>query len=232
MLRTNIKKTLVYSCLPLLLIANFIDTNINIDTSKINYIFNKIITFEAAIEEKVLSLSENPLDYLSSQSSSTSNNTVSPKNIEQLLPALKAPIKASTNTLVWPTAGKIIVPFGKPTAIHSPWKFSGILIAAPKNQDIYAIAPGKIIYTGFLKGYGTLLIIDHENGYISIYGRINDLYKKINDPVTIGEKIASVGHGDEDNISSLYFDVRYKSNPIDPVAWYKKNSLRSNLKSK
>ena len=118
---------------------------------------------------------------------------------------------------VWPTAGMVIVHFGSPIE-QSSWSWSGIIIAAPENQEVRAVAAGEVVYADWFNGYGLLLIVDHGSGYMSLYGYNNDLRKKIYDKVGVGEVIATVGKSDYEK-SGLYFAIRYNSKPINPERW-------------
>jgi len=100
-------------------------------------------------------------------------------------------------------------------------KNSGILITAPENQDVHAIANGRIIFADWLAGYGLLIIIDHGRGFVSIYGRNRNLYKKTNNSVRAGEIIATVGNTGGYQTPALYFAIRYNKNPMDPERWCK-----------
>jgi Membrane-bound metallopeptidase len=148
------------------------------------------------------------------------------RNLERLIDSLtthkvvamsqESKTRACRN-FVWPTKGVVVTRFGS-SIEQSSWKWNGLVIRAPENQDIYAISPGKIVYADWLAGYGLLLIIDHGNGYMSLYGHNNRFRKKLNASVKAGEVIAAVGKsGSEEH--QLYFAIRYNGKPIDPEKW-------------
>lgn len=120
---------------------------------------------------------------------------------------------------VWPTTGKVAVHFGSPIE-QSSWSWNGIIIAAPEDQIIKAISSGTVVYADWLSGYGLLLIIDHGNGYMSLYGYNNNFRKKLHDRVIAGEIIATVGKSSREE-SGLYFSVRYNGKPVNPEKWCK-----------
>jgi len=123
--------------------------------------------------------------------------------------------------LPWPTKGRIISGFH--TAIAgSTLKTNGVLIAAPLGQNVIAIAPGKVIFADWLKGYGLLTIIDQGNNYLSLYGHNNTLFKKAGDYVKAGMIIAEVGQSGGQSQSGLYFEIREKQTPINPARWCRK----------
>lgn len=98
---------------------------------------------------------------------------------------------------------------------------TGILIHTAENQDVRAIAKGKVIYADWLEGYGLLLIIDHGRGYVSLYGRNYNIYKTANSRVAAGEIIANVGKTGGYEQPALYFAIRYNKKPFDPERWCK-----------
>ena len=117
----------------------------------------------------------------------------------------------------WPTAGTVVVHFGSPIE-QSSWSWSGIIIAAPENQEVRAVAAGEVVYADWFNGYGLLLIIDHGSGYMSLYGYNSDLRKKLHDVVSGGEVIATVGTSDYEK-SGLYFAIRYNGKSVNPERW-------------
>lgn len=124
-------------------------------------------------------------------------------------------LKAQLN---WPTQGHIVQAYG--TSIEqSELRASGVLIAAPLGQAVHAIASGKVIFAKWMTGYGLLLIIDHGNHYMSLYGRNHVLYKKEGEVVTAGEQIATVGNSGGYQSPELYFALRHNSDPLNPSAW-------------
>lgn len=118
----------------------------------------------------------------------------------------------------WPTQGRVKEAFGARIE-DSQLRSSGVVLAAPEGQTIYAIAPGQVVYANWMAGYGLLLIINHGNGYMSIYGRNHALYTKVGAIVKSGEPIASVGNSGGYTTPGLYFALRYKGKAIDPGKW-------------
>ncbi len=122
--------------------------------------------------------------------------------------------------LSWPTRGKITARFNSPIE-QSEIKLGGVLIAAPEGQNVYAIAPGRVVFANWMSGYGLLMIIDHGQGYMTLYGRNGALYKQVGDAVTPGERIATVGKTGGYAQPSLYFAIRKQGEPENPQAWCK-----------
>jgi septal ring factor EnvC (AmiA/AmiB activator) len=121
--------------------------------------------------------------------------------------------------LPWPVAGRVAQKFGSPRS-DSVW--DGVLIDAKEGTDIHSVTWGKVVYAGWLQGYGLLTIIDHGQGYMTLYAYNQSVYKHIGDTVNAGDIIASVGQSGGRNQSGLYFGIRKKRLPIDPLEWCRK----------
>ncbi len=121
-------------------------------------------------------------------------------------------------TLPWPTQGKVIHKFGSKKGTGA-LKWQGLFIKTSPDQDVKSVAAGKVIFSDWLQGFGMLIIIDHGDKYISLYGQNQTLFKDVGDWVERQEIIASVS--DEKN-SGLYFELRHNGKPINPLAWLKK----------
>lgn len=122
--------------------------------------------------------------------------------------------------LSWPTRGKLMAGFDSKIA-QSELKLNGVLIGAAEGQPVYSIAPGRVVFAEWLSGYGLLMIVDHGQGYMTLYGRNGTLYKKVGDAVTAGEQIATVGKTGGYTQPSLYFAIRQQGTPLNPQAWCK-----------
>jgi len=95
----------------------------------------------------------------------------------------------------------------------------GVLINAEEGTEVRAIAKGKVAYADLLQGYGSLIIIDHGQDYMTMYGFNQSLYKKVGDTVEAGDVIATVGKSGGRKQSGLYFAIRKQGMPIDPLGW-------------
>jgi len=95
----------------------------------------------------------------------------------------------------------------------------GVTIGATAGTDVRAVSIGKVVFADWFRNLGLLLIIDHGDGYMSLYGHNEALLKKPGDVVTAGEVIGRVGNtgGLDDN--ALYFEIRHNGDPQDPVKW-------------
>lgn len=125
------------------------------------------------------------------------------------------------NSLPLPTNGKRESLFGTSVA-NSPVNWQGDLFHAPLGAEVRSIYAGTVVYADWLRGYGLLMIIDHGNGYMSLYGRNNALYRKEGDKVNGGDKIATVGESGGFTSPALYFEIRHEGVALNPNPWLKK----------
>jgi septal ring factor EnvC (AmiA/AmiB activator) len=117
-----------------------------------------------------------------------------------------------------PTRGELANRFGTPRQEGgTTWK--GVFIRAASGTEVKAIAPGRIVFADWLRGFGNLAIVDHGDGYLSVYGNNESLYKAVGQPVKSGEAIASVGNSGGNPETGLYFELRHLGQPLDPLKW-------------
>ena len=117
-----------------------------------------------------------------------------------------------------PVAGELSNRFGSQRAdTGTAWK--GLFIRASAGSPVKALGPGRVVFADWLRGFGNLIIIDHGDGYMSLYGNNEALLKREGESVSAGETIATVGNSGGNAESGLYFEVRYHSRPIDPLQW-------------
>ena len=123
-----------------------------------------------------------------------------------------------------PVKGKIVFLFGtyRTTKFNVKIFRSGIDIQADYGEPIRAIHGGKIIYANWLKGYGNMIVIDHGGDYHTVYAHAQELFKARGDLVEAGEVIATVGDTGSLIGPDLYFEVRHRGKPVDPLKWVKK----------
>lgn len=124
--------------------------------------------------------------------------------------------------LIWPTAGRLTAKFGARREVGN-LRWRGVVIEADPGTAVRAIFKGRIAFAEWLRGYGLLIIIDHGNGYMSLYGHNQSLYKEIGEWVEAGEQIASVGASGGHKQSNLYFEIRHQGKPLDPSIWCRKS---------
>jgi len=124
--------------------------------------------------------------------------------------------------LPWPVKGRLANKFGSARAESAESIWDGVLIDAGEGTDIRAVTGGKVVFSDWLRGYGLLIIVDHGKGYMTLYAFNQSLYRQVGDWVNAGEVIASVGQSGGRSHSGLYFGIRNKGKPVDPLEWCRK----------
>jgi len=124
--------------------------------------------------------------------------------------------------LAWPVAGKLLASFGQTRAGGVKW--DGLLVSGSQGAAVRAVYHGRVIYADWLSGLGLLAIIDHGDGYLSLYGHNERLYKEVGERVTAGDTIATVGDSGGRSTPALYFEIRKAGRPVDPRPWFKSAS--------
>jgi len=128
------------------------------------------------------------------------------------------PFKALKGDLRWPTRGRLSERFGAPRG-DSGLTWQGVLISAPEGGKVHAVAQGRVAFADWMRGFGLLLIIDHGDGYMSLYGHNQALYKEVGEWVDTGEMIATLGASGGQTESGLYFELRHEGRPVNPRKW-------------
>ena len=129
--------------------------------------------------------------------------------------------------LGWPTNGTITAGFGSSRANSGNLKWKGVVIKTDPGNIVKSVAYGRVVFADWLRGFGMLVIIDHGDGYMSLYGHNEQLHKNIGDWVQANETIATTGHTGGQLATSLYFEIRHNGKPQDPVKWCKSLPKRS-----
>lgn len=129
--------------------------------------------------------------------------------------------------LAWPVNGKVKKLFGR-SKPQSELRWQGVVIEAPNGRQVKAVSHGRIAFADWLRGLGNLVIIDHGNSYLSLYGHNESLYKSAGEWVEAGDVISTIGNSGGQNKSGLYFEIRKKGRPQNPSGWCKsKNKFAS-----
>ncbi|MGC4027264.1 MAG: peptidoglycan DD-metalloendopeptidase family protein [Steroidobacteraceae bacterium] len=121
--------------------------------------------------------------------------------------------------LAWPVAGTLTATYGQTRAGAVRW--NGLLIKAERGQPVKAVHDGRVIYADWLPGMGLLIIIDHGNGYLSLYGHNETLFRQSGAAVRAGETISAAGDSGGRAESGLYFEIRRSGKPVDPRPWFR-----------
>jgi len=150
--------------------------------------------------------------------------------LEKLLKELRAALEkfpVDTNDafgrlrgrLAWPVSGKVVARFGETRAGGVKW--DGVLVATERGTPVRAVYQGRVIYADWLPGLGLLTIVDHGDGYMSLYGHNERLYKAVGEQVAAGDAIAEAGDSGGTSRPELYFEIRKGGRPVDPRPWFK-----------
>jgi len=159
----------------------------------------------AALEEKATRL-QRLIDVLEKQNSGA---------------PVEADIRSVQGALGWPVEGKVLETFGRQV---NP-KFStvtfnnGLKIAGQPGAEVRAVFPGTVLFSQWFKGYGNLIIVDHGNRVVSLYGNLKSPSISVGDHVRAGQAIAGVGEAEEAQAGYLYFEIRQDNKPEDPQKW-------------
>jgi septal ring factor EnvC (AmiA/AmiB activator) len=133
-------------------------------------------------------------------------------------PGDSRPFPSRKGKLDWPVQGSLVASFGSRRAVGDlTWR--GILIRAPRGAEVRAVSHGRVAFADWLRGFGLLIIVDHGDGYMTLYGHNQGLYKEAGEWVETGEVIAGVGDGGDLGEAGLYFEVRHKGRPVNPASW-------------
>ena len=119
--------------------------------------------------------------------------------------------------LLVPAKGRVRKLFG--ARRHGQLRWKGIVIEGDEGSAVKAIHSGRILYADWLKGFGLVTIVDHGEGYMSVYGHNQALLKQAGDDVAPGETIALVGQSGGQNYPNLYFEIRHKGKALNPSIW-------------
>lgn len=140
------------------------------------------------------------------------------------LPFTIIPLYEKKGSLPWPIQGNIVTTFGieRHPIFRTTTQNNGIEIATQKNSEILAIHPGKVVYADYFQGfYGNLIIIDHGLAYYSMYGHCTSFKVRKGDIVSAGQPIAVIGDTGSLKGTALYFQINFKTDPLNPLQWLK-----------
>ena len=134
-------------------------------------------------------------------------------------PAGNQPFAQAQGKLPLPLRGRIQARFGSQRGSDARLKWDGLLISAAAGSQVSAIHGGRVVFADWLRGSGLLLILDHGDGYLSLYGHNQSLLKEVGTWVQPGEAIATVGTSGGQADPSLYFAIRHRGQALDPARW-------------
>jgi septal ring factor EnvC (AmiA/AmiB activator) len=129
------------------------------------------------------------------------------RNFSQLKGRLRLPVR-----------GELAARYGdqRPAGTASA---KGVFIRAPGGEQVRAVGNGRVVFADWMRGFGNLLIVDHGDAFLSIYGNNESLLKQTGDAVMLGEAVATVGQSGGNEETGLYFELRHLGRPFDPLSW-------------
>jgi septal ring factor EnvC (AmiA/AmiB activator) len=128
------------------------------------------------------------------------------------------PFASLRGRLNWPLRGRVVAGFG---ARSGERVSSGIVIAAADGAEVHAVSHGRVVFADWMRGFGLLLIVDHGDGYLSLYGYNETLLKDVGDWVSANETVATSGSTGGQKVPGAYFELRAQGKPVDPRTWFK-----------
>ncbi|CAA0099620.1 Murein hydrolase activator EnvC [Halioglobus japonicus] len=167
---------------------------------------------------------------ISSNSAQLKQKEEDRKQLEELLQAIEeavvdletpdnyATFQSAKSQMPWPIAGKPSNQFGR-SRNAGKMRWQGITIPADEGTTVRAIHHGRVVYADWLRGSGLLLIIDHGDGYMSLYAHNESLLREVGEWVTVGSPISTVGNTGGEDHAALYFEIRHNGKPTDPTNW-------------
>ncbi|MEQ9563816.1 MAG: peptidoglycan DD-metalloendopeptidase family protein [Woeseiaceae bacterium] len=131
------------------------------------------------------------------------------------------PFSELKGRLTWPVAGRLLHDFGQPRAGGMKW--NGVVLSAAPGREVRAVYHGRIVFSDWLSGMGLLVIVDHGEGFMTLYGYNETLLKATGDWVAPGDVIATVGDSGGQAQAGLYFEIRQGTTPVNPRRWITRN---------
>ncbi len=131
----------------------------------------------------------------------------------------KKPFQSRKGRMNWPTKGRFKARFGGKK--RGGLKWDGVLISAPEGADVKAVYHGKVVFSDWLRGFGLMLILDHGDGYMTLYGHNQSLSKQVGELVSSNEVVAVLGDSGGQTDPGVYFAMRHDGVPVNPAKWFK-----------
>ncbi len=131
---------------------------------------------------------------------------------------VRDPFAGQKGSLNWPLRGRLVNDFGQPRA-GGRLQWQGVMLGAERGTEVRAVYHGRVAYADWLPGMGLLMVIEHGDGFLSLYGHNESLYREVGDWVEAGETIGTVGDSGGKLLSALYFEIRRGVTPLNPHQW-------------
>lgn len=145
------------------------------------------------------------------------NGTRPPPRPGKTPPVVASALAPKVGGLGWPLSGNLLASYGG--KLPDGRTSSGVLIGAPAGSTVTAVADGTVVFSDWMTGYGMILIVDHGNGYMSLYAHNDTLLRDAGGTVKKGDPVAKVGNSGGQGVTALYFELRRNGQPVDPSSW-------------
>lgn len=132
-------------------------------------------------------------------------------------PTPSVAFKSRKGKLPWPVKGRMVQRFGE--TMKGGVTLEGIVIESHEGEDVRAVHGGEVVFADWLRGYGLMLIVDHGDGYMTLYGYNQSLLKNVGDPVEAGEIVSLAGVSGGRRNAAVYFAIRKGASPVNPLSW-------------
>jgi septal ring factor EnvC (AmiA/AmiB activator) len=184
----------------------------------------------AAAQDKRKQAVEQLASSISSKSQQLQEKARDRKELEDLLQAIRKAVvdlevpqeyqdfKSARGAMPWPLSGKPSNQFNRPRN-QGKMRWQGLTIPAPEGAIVTAIHHGRVVYADWLRGSGLLLIIDHGDGYMSLYAHNESLLREVGEWVSVGDPVSTVGNSGGADRYALYFEIRQDGKPVNPNQW-------------
>ena len=188
----------------------------------------QLVTAQASRAEAVANLS----DSIQSKAEQLRQMQQNQRELESLVAAIEKavvdlevpddyqPFKSARGKMPWPLAGRRVNDFGKPRN-EGKMRWQGVTIPAKEGASVNAIHHGRVVYADWLRGSGLLVIIDHGDGYMSLYAHNQSLLREVGEWVSAGTPVSTVGNSGGQEQAALYFEIRHQGKPTNPAQWCK-----------
>jgi len=151
------------------------------------------------------------------EKAAAANGTRPPPRATRTPPAVASAPAPKVGGLGWPLSGNLLARYGG--KLPDGRTSSGVLIGAAAGSTVTAVADGTVVFSDWMTGYGMILIVDHGNGYMSLYAHNDTLLRDAGASVKKGESVAKVGNSGGQGVTALYFELRRNGQPVDPGSW-------------
>jgi len=167
------------------------------------------------LAEEAKKQARKPRQAAPSRPAGRSNDKVPESSVTESLGTAFAKLKGA---LRLPVRGELASRFGSPRSGGGPsWK--GLFIRTQAGQEVRAVAAGRVVFADWMRGFGNLLILDHGQGYLTIYGNNEAVLKAVGETVRTGDPVATTGASGGSEESGLYFEMRHEGRAFDPMTW-------------